>query len=318
MVPDARQQARLCAKPGLSHLAEAFVYGVKHVLPNTKENPMTTPANNRLSRGKKKAAKKAATKKAATKKAATKKAAAKNNAATKTAAKKNPALVHFYVLLDRSGSMSSMKSDVIGGYNTFLAEQMEAPGRARMTLVQFDSQNHHDVILDAVPLQAVAPMTEASFNPRGGTPLLDATVTLIEKIHGRIATRAAMGKSDEEIVIITITDGEENQSRFSSLEQVRALVTGGQEAGWSFVFLGAGLDAYAEAQRLGYDTGSIQAFAADGDGAKTMWLSVSRASRQMRADLAADMAFEKKEYFRGLKEAEAQQRHGNQGSDDAN
>lgn len=222
---------------------------------------------------------------------------------------------HFYVLLDRSGSMSVMKSDVIGGFNAFLDEQLAAPGRARMTLVQFDSLNHHDVTCDAVPLATVDQLTDASFNPRGATPLLDATVGIIEQIHGRIATRAAMGKTPEEIVVITITDGEENQSRFATLEQVRTLVAGGRESGWSFVFLGAGLDAYAEAHRLGYDDGSIQAFAPHGDGAKAMWESVSRASTQMRADVAAKVSFNKAEYFRGVKEAEARRAAGSTSTD---
>jgi uncharacterized protein YegL len=231
------------------------------------------------------------------------------------AARKHPeTTVHFYVLLDRSGSMESMRTDVIGGFNAFLDEQLAEPGRARLTLVQFDTQDHQEVLLDGAHLQNAKPLSAASFQPRGGTPLLDATVTLIERIHGRAAARKAMGKTPEEIVVITITDGEENSSRRASLDQVRSLVENGKESGWSFVFLGAGIDAYEEAQRLGYDNGSVQAFAAHGDGAKAMWKSVSRASSQLRYDVAAHMAVDKASYFRGLKEAEAQQ----EGSNDAN
>jgi uncharacterized protein YegL len=268
-----------------------------------------------MNAAKKAAAKKAAAKKAAAKKAAAKKAAAKKAAVNQPAPEQAEPLktVHFYVLLDRSGSMGSMRSDVIGGFNSFLAEQQASPGRARLTLVQFDSQHHQEVVLDAASLHRVQPLTEASFQPRGGTPLLDATVTLIERIHGRAATRQALGKATEEIVVITITDGEENSSRRATLEQVRTLVEGGKEAGWAFVFLGAGIDAYAEAHRLGYDDGSVQAFGANGDGAKAMWRSVSRASHQLRADVAARMSVDKSAYFRGLKEAEAEK----DGSSDA-
>jgi Mg-chelatase subunit ChlD len=209
------------------------------------------------------------------------------------------------VLLDRSGSMESMKADVIGGFNDFLNQQLQGAGKARMTLVQFDTQDPHDTIVDALRLEHVAPLTAQRFQPRGGTPLLDATAMLIERVFGRQAKRKALGRTEEEVVFITITDGEENQSRRTTLEQVRALIGAGQEAGWNFVYLGAGLDAYGDAQRLGYSVDSVQAFMADGVGAQEMWHSVSRASSQLRSDIAMDRSFSKADYFRGLKEAEA-------------
>jgi uncharacterized protein YegL len=213
--------------------------------------------------------------------------------------------VHFYILLDRSGSMESMKSDVIGGYNSFLKEQQAVEGRARLTLVQFDSQNSQETIVDAGRLKNVKPLTEATFSPRGGTPLLDATAELIERVLGRQAKRNALGLSEEEVVFITITDGEENQSVRAGLADVKRLIDVGTEHGWSFVFLGAGVDAYADAGRLGYSADSVQAWDADGEGAAAMWGSVSRAAHMLRVDVAMNTAFDKKAYFRGMKEAEA-------------
>ena len=230
-----------------------------------------------------------------------------NKPKTSTGAKPNPATpktVHIYILLDRSGSMESMRLDVIGGLNEFISQQKEAPGQARVTLVQFDSQDPQEVMLDAVRVSSVRPLTSADFQPRGGTPLLDATGTLIERALGREATRKLAGKTQEEIVFVTITDGEENQSRRCSLEMVRRLIDGATESGWNFVFMGAGLDAYQDAERLGYAAGSTQAWAADGDGAKKAWGSVTRAMHQLRSDVHSQAYFDKKEYFRGLKEAE--------------
>jgi Mg-chelatase subunit ChlD len=224
--------------------------------------------------------------------------------------KKNPSprktarLVHCYVLLDRSGSMSSMASDVIGGFNGFLAGQRAAPGRARMTLVQFDTQDPHEVLATAARLAEVDELSTATFRPRGGTPLLDATAALIEQAMGRESLRRATGKAAEEIVFVTITDGEENQSRNFTLEQVRALIADRTEAGWSFVFLGAGADAYREAGRLGYDTGSVQEWAADGTGVQAAFTSLSRATAALRTDVLNGAAFDKADYFRGVKEAE--------------
>jgi uncharacterized protein YegL len=234
-----------------------------------------------------------------------KKRGSKSASKQETPAAEAPRTVHFYVLLDRSGSMESMKADVIGGFNDFLKQQLEAAGKARMTLVQFDTQDPADTLVDAVRLEHVPALTTQRFQPRGGTPLLDATAMLIERVFGRQAKRKAIGRSEEEIVFITITDGEENQSRHTTLEQVRSLIGAGQEAGWNFVYLGAGLDAYGDAQRLGYSVDSVQAFMADGVGAHEMWSSVSRASMQLRSDVAMDRSFNKADYFRGLKEAEA-------------
>lgn len=212
--------------------------------------------------------------------------------------------VHFYILLDRSGSMESMRADVIGGYNNFIAEQTKVSGKARVTLVQFDSQDPQEVLLNAVRLERVPSLTENTFVPRGGTPLLDATAALIEAVRGRETTRKTLGKTAEEIVFVTVTDGEENQSTHTSLQDVQKLVKAGKENGWNFVYLGAGLDAYADASRLGYDTDSVQRWAADGDGAAMMWKSLSRASCALRSDVLNKRSFDKSSYFRGIKEAE--------------
>lgn len=217
--------------------------------------------------------------------------------------KKTPT-VHFYILLDRSGSMESMRADVIGGYNNFISEQRKTAGRARVTLVQFDSQDPQEILLSAMRLDRVPELTEDTFVPRGGTPLLDATATLIESVRGRASVRRTLGKPNEEIVFVTVTDGEENQSVRNRLEDVRRLVEAGKEDGWNFVYLGAGLDAYGDATRLGYDAESVQRWAADGEGAGKMWGSLSRASVQLRGDVAAGRVFDKSAYFRGVKEAE--------------
>src|SRR5580765_2982032 len=101
---------------------------------------------------------------------------------------------HFYVLLDRSGSMESMRADVIGGFNNLLAEQQADGPDARLTLVQFDSQDPHEVLTDALRINRVRPLSERTFVPRGGTPLLDATGRIITKAAVREDQRATLGK----------------------------------------------------------------------------------------------------------------------------
>lgn len=228
------------------------------------------------------------------------------NRSTSTGAKpkQRPRTVHIYVLLDRSGSMESMRGDVIGGYNNFLREQQAGRGKARITLVQFDTQDPQEVLLEAAPLHRAGELTEDTFVPRGGTPLLDATARLIQTARGRQSVRKVLGRQAEEIVFVTVTDGEENQSSEYRLDHVRRLVEAGKSEGWSFVYLGAGIDAYGDAARLGYDAGSVQAWKADGEGAEKMWGSVSRAAAQLRRDVDAGATFDKSAYFRGVKEAE--------------
>ena len=217
--------------------------------------------------------------------------------------------VHLYVLLDRSGSMASMAGDVVGGFNRLLREQQAEGTDARMTLVQFDSQDPHEVVADGAPLHAVAPLTLHTFQPRGGTPLLDATGRIVARAAGHAEHRRLLGQPPERIIVVTITDGEENQSRELTLQQVRNLVSAKQAEGWVFVFLGAGLDAYAEAQRLGYAAGSVQAYAPDGTGTQAAFTSLSKHTSRARAAARAALPLDASDFFAGDKQAEADRIH---------
>ncbi|HLF40028.1 MAG TPA: vWA domain-containing protein, partial [Acidimicrobiia bacterium] len=213
--------------------------------------------------------------------------------------------IQLYILLDRSGSMESIRDDVIGGFNSFIDEQRAEGPDARLTLVQFDTGDAHEILLDARPIGAVRPLSRRTFVPRGGTPLLDATGLLIARAAVRVEQRRQTGKAPEAVVFVTITDGQENSSAEYDRASILRLVEAKEAEGWSFAFLGAGLDAYAEAGGMGYDTGSVQAFAADGMGAKAAWGSLSRATSEHRRHVRAQGAPPPPgDFFKGLKEAE--------------
>lgn len=212
---------------------------------------------------------------------------------------------HIYLLLDRSGSMESMRGDVIGGFNQFVAEQQANGPDARITLVQFDSQDPQDVLIDARGIRRAQPLTTATFVPRGGTPLLDATGRLIARASVREQERKVLAKRPEDVTFVTITDGEENQSREYTRDAIRRLVADKQAKGWSFVFLGAGLDAYAEARALGYDSRSVQAFAPDGAGTQASFASMSAAVARKRERLRRGEVFDNADFWEGDKAAEA-------------
>ena len=217
--------------------------------------------------------------------------------------------VHVHFLLDRSGSMSAMAPDVIGGFNAFLANQQAQPGRSRMTLVQFDSSEPFEVLTDALALGRVRPLSERTFQPRGGTPLWDAVGELITRASVRQQQRRVLGKKAEETVVAVYTDGEENQSVRFDGETIRRLIEAKKEEGWTFVFLGAGLDAYAEGGRIGVGVGSTQSFAPDGHGARLAFDSLDVSLRTFRAAAPAARQAMKDDFFApGGKGAEADRR----------
>ena len=213
-------------------------------------------------------------------------------------------VVHLYVLLDRSGSMASIADDVIGGYNSLLADQQADGADARVTLVQFDGQNPHEVIADAVPNLEVLPLDAGTFVPRGATPLLDATGLLLTRAGQREGSLAALGEPGEEIIVVSITDGHENASQELDLATVRQLVDQRTGQGWTFVFLSAALDVYGEAACMGHDRRSTQAWAPDGDGAQVAFQSLSNATRERRRKVRSKEDFDKDDFFEGDKPAE--------------
>ena len=141
------------------------------------------------------------------------------------------------VILDRSGSMQSIASDAIGGFNAFVQSQRREEGAACLSLVLFDDQ--YEIPLRAVPLAAVPPLTSHSFIPRGSTALFDAVGRTLDDTAGRIATLPVAGRP-EKVIIAILTDGEVNASRHFSPAQIRQKITHFRELlGWEFVFLAA-------------------------------------------------------------------------------
>ena len=215
--------------------------------------------------------------------------------------------VLLYVLLDRSGSMAAMADDVIGGFNRLLTDQQADGNDARMTLVQFDGADPQEVIADAVPIAEMTPLDATTFVPRGNTPLLDATGMLLGRAAARVAQRVADGLPAEEIVVVSITDGNENASCEFTLSAVRQLIDAYTAAGWTFVFLGAALDVYGEAGGLGYDPRAVQSFAADGTGSAEAFASLSRSASAKRARIRTRSDVDKGDFFVD-KDAEADRR----------
>jgi Mg-chelatase subunit ChlD len=208
-----------------------------------------------------------------------------------------PNNTHLYILLDRSGSMSDIASDVIGGYNTFMREQKKEGSDVRVTFVQFDSHDHQEIIAAGIPIDELIDLTNETFIPRGSTPLLDATGLLIARARQNHQLRQQNSLPDEDIVFVTITDGEENSSHEYSLAKIQKLIKQCEKESWTFVFLSAALDAYGDASRMGMKEGNIQAFSASSDGTSTAFSSLSTSVSKLRQMKRAGMQTDDVDFF---------------------
>jgi len=169
-------------------------------------------------------------------------------------------------VLDRSGSMQSIKQATIESFNGFLASQQSGDGEARLTLVQFDDQ--YELLYQAVPIQRAAALTDQTYQPRASTALFDAMGRTI------LATGERLRKLPERqrpatVLFVTLTDGFENASHEFSLQRLNELIRQQREVySWQFVFLGANQDAIATAAQMGISAAQAMTFAASESGTR--------------------------------------------------
>jgi hypothetical protein len=159
--------------------------------------------------------------------------------------------------------MEYIRDDVIGGVNTFLAEQKKVAGDATLTLVQFDSQDPYEVIHHVAELSEIQDLTRETFVPRASTPLLDAMGRGINDLD---ASLAAMDEKERpaRVVMVVVTDGQENASQEFRKDQIEKMLKEKQEAGWQVVFLSEDLNAIGDIMASGVSRGYTYAFGAAG------------------------------------------------------
>ena len=216
--------------------------------------------------------------------------------------------VKIWFLLDRSGSMQPVASDVVGGFNQFVADQAAKPGKARLTAVQFDSDNPFEIILDRSRIDRVPELTSAVYWARSMTPLYDALGMLIERADRRIKRRVKENRPAEDQLVVVFTDGLENASRKFSLRQVFDMVRDRMDQDWTFVFMGANQDSYAEGAKIGLDDGNVQNYSPDSDNVALAYESMNRATSDFRSKPRSQRIADKADFFGGLKEAEQEMR----------
>lgn len=164
-------------------------------------------------------------------------------------------VVELVAIVDRSGSMSGLREETVGGLNTFLKEQQELPGHANLTVVMYDDK--YEVPLKSVALKDVAPFTLEDFVPRGMTATYDAVGKAISELEEL---------NPEKAIIMIVTDGGENASKEYSQPAVAAKVKAAEDRGWEVVFLAQNLDAQVASTALGMTRGFAKGMSAGAEG----------------------------------------------------
>lgn len=210
--------------------------------------------------------------------------------------KKKPAngsYTHIAVILDRTGSMESIRDDTIGGFNSFLKSQQAGKGKATMTLVQFDGQDPYEVIHRFRPVGEIEPLTRETYVPRANTPLFDALGRGIGDLDESLAGLAPRSRP-KKVIFAVVTDGQENASSEFTRERVEALIREKREEdGWQFVFLSADLAAIGDAESVGIDGGATMLFDKDAEGSERAWGALACAMTDLRADRVEKIRFRK-------------------------
>lgn len=189
-------------------------------------------------------------------------------------------LTELIYILDMSGSMNPLKNDTIGGFNSMIEEQKNAPGEAYVTTVLF---NHcYEVLHDHVNINEVEEMNESTYIPMGATAMNDAIGFTIDNIGKRLAETPEEERPSKVIVTI-VTDGYENASKEYSLATVKEKITTQREVyNWMFVFLGANIDTMKTTEDLGIDARFAKTYTASGVGTQSVYKSVSKLSSGAR------------------------------------
>lgn len=186
-------------------------------------------------------------------------------------------------ILDRSGSMSGLEKDTIGGFNSLIEKQKKQNGKCYVSTVLFDHETQ--VIHDRVELADIKPMTEEDYFVRGCTALIDAIGGAIHHIKN-IHKYARREDVPEHTMFVIITDGYENASKKYSSNQVKKMIEHEKEQyGWEFLFIGANIDAVETAKHFGINEDRAVNYHADELGTEVVYDTISDAFCNLRASM---------------------------------
>ena len=211
-------------------------------------------------------------------------------------------LTELVMILDRSGSMSGLEADTIGGFNGMIDKQRKEDGEVLVSTVLFDDRT--EVLHDREDIRKVEPMTGRQYYVRGCTALLDAVGGAVKHI-GNVHKYAREEDVPEKTIFVITTDGMENASRRYRYSDVRRMIEERKERDhWEFIFLGANIDAAAEAERFGISSSRAARYEHDSAGTALNYEVVSDAVRKMRQtdNARMDELFEEENVLEPIRE----------------
>lgn len=186
------------------------------------------------------------------------------------------------VVLDRSGSMASIASDMKGGFDSMVEEQRKGVGSCNLTLIQFDSEAI-ETVYTSKPIAEVPPL---QFIPRSSTPLLDAFGKALADTQARVTDK------NTKVIMVVITDGHENSSTEWTRDRIKTIVEERTKDGWLFQFLGANIDSFKEGMSLGIARGQTLDYGATTKGVRAMYGVSSNKMSSFRSAKSLEEAFE--------------------------
>ena len=195
-------------------------------------------------------------------------------------------LTELVFILDKSGSMSGLEDDTIGGFNAMLAKQQKEAGQAIITTVLFDDK--YELLHDRININGIRPITDKEYCIGGSTALLDAVGKTIHKI-GNAQKHTSEDQRAGKVVFVITTDGMENASREYTYDKIKQMIEH-QKAryDWEFIFLGANIDAVSTAAKFGIHADRAANYHADGPGMSLNYSVVSSAVSELRACKSLD------------------------------
>lgn len=191
-------------------------------------------------------------------------------------------LTELVFILDRSGSMSGLETDTIGGYNAMIEKQKKEEGEANVTTVLFDDRV--EFLNQRVSLQEIPKMTEKEYYVRGCTSLLDA---IGQSIHymGNVQKYAKEEERAGKVLFVITTDGYENSSKEYTYDKIKKMIKNQKNKyNWEFIFLGANIDAANTAKQVGIDEDYASNYVADSYGTELNYEAMNQAISCCRSE----------------------------------
>jgi len=194
------------------------------------------------------------------------------------------------LLLDRSGSMEEIRDETIEAVNSYISHLKDSQDDIRLSLALFDSpfpgtEMKLEKIFVAKKVDKVQLLTRSDFAPRGGTPLLDAVATTILAVEESLIGKTA------KVVLAIQTDGDERHSKDFSWNAVKAMISAKEKAGWQVNFLGAGINAYKQGERLGISRAQTLSYGVDREATRNAFAATAAVTRGFASGAMATTSY---------------------------